>query len=82
MLHKDYFLVKKETENLAAMEIIELQQQSQEIKPIALYEKIKFDLGTSKRKKVNKGLVSGLENSSLTLSTFKNAVDKISNICQ
>ena len=81
LLHQDYLLVKKEVETLAAMGIIELQKQGQEIKPIALYEKIKFDLGTSKRKKESKELTLALKDSSLTLSMFKDAVDKISNIC-
>ena len=64
------------------MGIIKLQQQNQEIKPIALYERIKLDLGTSKKKKESKELSLALKDSSLTLSTFKNVVDKISSICQ
>ena len=82
LLHQDYSLVKKETETLATMGIIELQRQKHEIKPISLYKRIKFDLGTSKRKKESKELTLALEDSFLTLSTFKDAVDKISNICQ
>lgn len=41
LLHQDYLLVKKEAESLAAMGIIELRK---EIHPIALYERIIFDL--------------------------------------
>jgi predicted transcriptional regulator len=49
LLHQDYFLVKKETEILTAIGIIELQQQNQEFKPIALYERIIFDLSAKEK---------------------------------
>jgi len=56
LLHQDYSLVKKEVEALAAMGIIELREQNQEIKPVALYERIELDLGISNKEKKSKAL--------------------------
>ena len=50
LLHQDYLLVKKEAENLATMGIIEIRQQ---IQPIALYERIIFDLSAKEQRKVS-----------------------------
>jgi predicted transcriptional regulator len=50
LLQKDYSLIKKEAETLAAMGIIELHQQNQEIQPITPYERIIFDLSAKAKK--------------------------------
>ena len=44
LLQKDYTLVRREARILEGMGIIELKKEGKEIKPIALYDRIVFDL--------------------------------------
>ena len=49
LLHRNQSAVEKDVQSLADLGIIKLQKKGLEIKPIALYEKIVFDFGTSKK---------------------------------
>jgi len=50
LLHRNQSSVEKDVQSLADLGIIKLQKKGLEVKPVALYEKIVFDFGTSKVK--------------------------------
>lgn len=50
LLHRNQSAVEKDVQSLADLGIIKLQKKGLEVKPVALYEKIVFDFGTSKVK--------------------------------
>ncbi|RHZ37668.1 hypothetical protein [endosymbiont GvMRE of Glomus versiforme] len=60
LLHRDQKEVERDVQSLVDLGIVKLKKQGQEIKPIALYEKIVFDFGANKVKEQERLITSSL----------------------